>query len=123
LGWGFTALQRCLRLFELPREVGKDNVSHWRVSPGSFACSVTADTRVLGLSSHPQELPSYNLKPSIWRESEGYQCIKSLEVTGRWVYDDVLLHATSHYIPKITFGTLLQDVFIEHKYVYTVKKT
>jgi hypothetical protein len=31
---------------------------------------VIADTRVLGLSSHPQELPSYTLKPSIWRESE-----------------------------------------------------
>jgi hypothetical protein len=46
---------------------------------------VLADTRVLGLSSHPQELPSYTQKPSIWRESESYQWFKTLVVTGRGV--------------------------------------
>jgi hypothetical protein len=36
-------------------------------------CSMIADTQVLGLSSHPQDLPFNTPKPSIWREGEGYQ--------------------------------------------------
>jgi hypothetical protein len=49
------------------------------------ACSVIADTQVLGLFSHPQELPPYTIKPSICRESESYQWFKSLVVTGRGI--------------------------------------
>jgi hypothetical protein len=61
----------------------EDTLRHWRVSLGSFTCSVIDTvTQVLGLSSHQQQLPSYALKPSVWRESKGYQSFKSLVVTG-----------------------------------------
>jgi hypothetical protein len=59
---------------------GEDRVWHLRVSLDSFTA-----TWFLGLSSHPQELLSYTLKSSIWRESEGYHWFKSLMVTGRGV--------------------------------------
>jgi hypothetical protein len=47
-----------------------------------FTCSVIADKRVIGLSSHPRELPSYTLKPRVLMESEGFQSGKYVVGTG-----------------------------------------
>jgi hypothetical protein len=77
LDWGFTALKQYLKSFRAAPE-------KWGRYSMTLAC-VTWFFYGLCLSSHPQELPPYILKPIIWRESEGYQWFKSLVVTGRGI--------------------------------------
>jgi hypothetical protein len=43
-----------------PARKVEGTVGHRHASPGSFTC---ADKQVLGLTSYPQEFPSYTLKP------------------------------------------------------------
>jgi hypothetical protein len=67
-------------LFRDATSSGEDTASHKCVSPICFTRSVIVHTHVLGLSSLPQELPSYTLRPRIWRESECYQSCNSFVV-------------------------------------------
>jgi hypothetical protein len=64
----FTAHQQYLIHFEMPENCVTCFVS----------VSLIVDTRVSDVSSYSQVSPSYNLKPSMWQEGEGYQCLNNL---------------------------------------------